>query len=350
MGRPPAGKKVEKRRGAAPRPRVRKTRLATMLIFGAAAIGVLQFHSPPEWFGKPFAAVPKAEVLPSVEVSPYAFGKSGAVNVRFVLPGEGLEYPLEVQGDPTSLAYQWVRLLDGAAVDTVLPLRGAQVVAPDRPGFYKLALLRGEERRVLDEMTLSVLVPFEEKSNGLINGYRIGTYIAERLGRQSDRPQGFIEVDAQNAGLSVSKHLRLADFLQPDGDRSWPRYVALSPELLDKLELVLAEIERVRGDGERIAVRINVHSGYRTPAYNATVRFAARDSRHQQGDAIDIAIDADGDGRFTAHDVLRVAIAVEKVERKHPDLAGGLGLYTSRRVRTPYAHIDVRGRAARWRG
>lgn len=324
--------------------------MASLLVFGAAAIGVVQFHNPPEWFGRPFATEPLAEVMPSVEVSPYAFGKSGAVHVRFVLPGEGLEYPLEVQGDPTALAYQWVRLLDGSVIDSVLPLRGAQVIAPSRPGFYKLALVRGDERRVLDEMTLSVLVPFEEKNNGLLNGYRIGTYIAERLGRQSDRPQGFIEVDAQNAEMPVSKHLRLADFLQPDGDRSWPRYVALSPELLDKLELVLAEIERERGDGERIKVRFNVHSGYRTPAYNATVRFAARDSRHQQGDAIDIAIDADGNGRFTAHDVLKVAIAVERVERTHPELSGGLGLYTSRRVNTPYAHIDVRGRAARWRG
>jgi len=45
-----------------------------------------------------------------------------------------------------------------------------------------------------------------------------------------------------------------------------------------------------------------------------------------------------------------VALAVEVVEKDHPDLSGGMGLYTSRRYRTPYVHIDARGRRARWRG
>ena len=31
-------------------------------------------------------------------------------------------------------------------------------------------------------------------------------------------------------------------------------------------------------------------------------------------------------------------------------LVGGLGIYTSRRYRTPYLHIDVRGKRSRWRG
>jgi hypothetical protein len=29
---------------------------------------------------------------------------------------------------------------------------------------------------------------------------------------------------------------------------------------------------------------------------------------------------------------------------------GGLGLYTSRRYRTPYVHIDARGKRSRWQG
>ena len=31
-------------------------------------------------------------------------------------------------------------------------------------------------------------------------------------------------------------------------------------------------------------------------------------------------------------------------------LVGGLGLYTSRRYRTPYVHIDTRGKRSRWTG
>jgi uncharacterized protein YcbK (DUF882 family) len=45
-----------------------------------------------------------------------------------------------------------------------------------------------------------------------------------------------------------------------------------------------------------------------------------------------------------------VGLAVEIVELKHPDLVGGLGIYTSRNSNTNYVHIDVRGQRARWRG
>ena len=94
----------------------------------------------------------------------------------------------------------------------------------------------------------------------------------------------------------------------------------------------------------------DVHSGFRTPAHNAGVWRAARDSRHQYGDAADVAIDANGDGRVTLADELLVARAVDQVEDEHPDLVGGLGLYTSGRYRTPYVHIDTRGKRSRWKG
>ena len=43
--------------------------------------------------------------------------------------------------------------------------------------------------------------------------------------------------------LMVSTHLRLGDFLTHDAQADvWPKYVALNPRLLDKLELVLAKI------------------------------------------------------------------------------------------------------------
>jgi hypothetical protein len=45
-----------------------------------------------------------------------------------------------------------------------------------------------------------------------------------------------------------------------------------------------------------------------------------------------------------------VGLAVEIVELKHPNLVGGLGIYTSGHTRTTYVHIDARGKRARWRG
>ena len=106
----------------------------------------------------------------------------------------------------------------------------------------------------------------------------------------------------------------------------WPKYVALNPRLLDKLELVLAKIgsrAQTLVTGRYDAdVAFDVHSGFRTPAHNRGVRRAASDSRHQYGDAADVAIDADGDGRVTLKDEMLVARAVDQVEDEHPDLVG----------------------------
>jgi len=190
-------------------------------------------------------------------------------------------------------------------------------------------------------------VPFSQKLGGVVNGYRIGTYLAERLGGNHDHPVGFVEVRPEMLDLAITKHLKLADFVTHDDQGDvWPKYVALNPRLLDKLELVFADLgSRVRPD-----LSVDVHSGFRSPSHNARVERAARDSRHQYGDAADIAIDADGDGRITITDELLVMLAVERVEEAHPDLVGGLGLYTSSRYRTPYVHIDARGKRSRWQG
>ncbi|MGH7665338.1 MAG: hypothetical protein ACRENI_13775, partial [Gemmatimonadaceae bacterium] len=337
-----AARAVGSRRGAS---------IASLLLVLAGVIGVVQFYEPPESFLLPLAG--RDTVLAAATPSANAFGKSGEVKVRLALPGSIIEYPLEIQGDPTSLSYQWVEMLDTAGLGLTRPLLGANFVAPPEPGFYQLSLVRGARRVIVDELTLAVLVPFAEKEGGSLNGYRIGTYLAERLGSARrggarERPRGFVEVEKSDLDLAVSTHLRISDFVTHDGQGGWPRYVALSPLLLDKLELVVAELAERRGGD--VSMEIDVHSGFRTPAYNRTVQLAARDSRHQYGDAVDIAIDANGDGRYTASDVKLVSLAVEAVERNYPELVGGLGVYTSRRYNTPYAHIDARGRRARWGG
>jgi hypothetical protein len=331
--------------------------LSTTLLFAVAALGVLRFYHPPaRLLPAPFERVARA-AGPVAEPSANAFGRSGEVKVRFALPGEPVDYPLEVAGDPSSLTYQWVRVGQSAGATAPLPLAGAAVVAPTSPGFYQLAIVRravGDAApsapSVVQGMTLAVLVPFQAKAGNTLNGYRIGTYVAERTKREHDRPQGFVEVAADNVDLQLSKHLRLGDFVTHDGQDVWPRYAALNPRLLDKLELVIARIGSWRGDTANVRVGVDVHSGFRSPIYNRTVKRSARDSRHQYGDAADVTIDANGDGRYTLADSKLVVKAVEEIETEHPDLVGGLGLYTSKRYRTPYVHIDARGTRARWRG
>jgi uncharacterized protein YcbK (DUF882 family) len=329
----------------------RSARWISVVLFGLAAAAVIEFYEPPaSLFASPFNRdlyiAPLADARPSVN----AYGTSGEVRFQIALPGQLVEYPLEVSGDPASLAYQWVRLGDSAPADSVRTLSGATVLAPPTPGFYRLSVVSGETRAVVEELTLAVLVPFSQKMGTTLNGYRIGTYLAERINaRKREHPDGFVEVTSANADLPVSKHFKLSDFLTRDGQETWPRYAAISPRLLDKLELVLAELARQRGDSARVGLSVSVHSGYRTPSYNLINRFAD-DSRHQYGDAADVAIDANGDGRYSVADSRLVALAVESVERDHPELVGGMGLYAGPKYHTPYVHIDARGHRARWRG
>ena len=324
-----------------------RTQALSAVLFAIAAAGAVAFGRPRTILAsRPFDRFSPAF---AARASGDAFGRSGGVKVRVAMPEDSVEFPMGLSADPSTVRYQWVRLADSTEATAPRALAGAHVVAPAVPGFYRLALLRGETREVLAEPTLGVMVPFEAKRGAMLNGYRIGTYLAERLGVGYERPEGFLEVQPEEVELRVSNHLRLADFLTQDSQREvWPKYVALSPRLLDKLELVIDEVERGRHPGRDL--ELGVHSGFRTPAHNGRVRRAAQDSRHQYGDAADVVIDANGDGRITAADGLLVARAVEQVERDNPDLVGGLGLYFGRQHRTPYVHIDTRGTRSRWRG
>jgi hypothetical protein len=340
----------------------RRERLATFVIVSLAALGVVQFFRPAGAAARsPFSRFTASEARfvraaalgrgGHAEASRDAFGRSGEVRMRFALPGTTLEFPLVVGGDPRTLRYEWVRVGDTTAVDSSQALRGANVASPRRPGFYRLAVKRGSEREIMAEPIVAVLMPFQRKVGGMLNGYRIGTYLTERLagGRDHDHPEGFLEVGPDQVGLHVSTHLTVGDFITRDSqDDVWPKYVALNPRLLDKLELVIAEVRRRRGRVRVFDLALGVHSGFRTPWHNARVPRAAGDSRHQYGDAADVVMDANGDGRITAADGMLVANAVERVEFEYPDLAGGLGLYTGRQFRTPYVHIDTRGTPARW--
>ena len=331
------------------RPRRLLSGIGTSLLACIATIGVVQLTRPAESGATSLLSplTPRRPVMAASAASD-AFGVSGNVNLRFAMPGGSVEFPINLTGVSDSLRYQWVGVMDSSTRVPPRLLGQAALIAPMAAGFYHLAVVHGTERQILPEPTLAVMVPFEEKVAGQLNGYRIGTYIAERFGRHDhERPEGFLEVRAENLDLQVTKHLRLADFVTHDDQVDvWPKYVVLNPRLLDKLELVFADL----GGRARPNLLVDVHSGFRSPSHNAHVRRAASDSRHQYGDAADVAIDVDGDGKITMIDELLVMLAVDRVEEKHPELAGGLGMYISRRYPSPYLHIDARGKRTRWTG
>ena len=224
----------------------RPATVATVGLMIIATLGAIQFRHPvPSFEMKPFGTY-LSHALPFAAPSATAFGESGGVLLKFALPGESVEYPLDVHGDPTALAYSWVRNGETASAQPTLPLNGADVRAPTKPGFYRLALVRGDKRRIVEGLTVAVLVPFKDKEGAMLNGYRIGTYLSERLGEGQEPPEGFLEINESDVDLPISKHLKVGDFLNHDSQETWPRYAAVSPRLLDKLELVIAELARWR--------------------------------------------------------------------------------------------------------
>jgi uncharacterized protein YcbK (DUF882 family) len=146
------------------------------------------------------------------------------------------------------------------------------------------------------------------------------------------------------------------DFLTKDQPNVWPKVLVIRLPLLDKLELIAEELEAV---GQPAAVR--VMSGFRTPQYNAlgvgSRGGRARNSRHMYGDAADIFVDADGDGRMddldrdgqvTVRDARWLAGLAARVESRYPEMSGGIGVYRATAVHGPFVHVDTRGTPARW--
>jgi hypothetical protein len=254
-------------------------------------------------------------------------GKSGKLRAVLVPKSEGRTGALE-------------RLFG----DSLLRTPGVHAVQ-DSAGGLSLALITRRD--------------FAEKLGGKIGAYRMGFWPAERrklLATAYANPEGFIEVTPENADTPVSEHFRLRDFLTHDQQGVWPKYLVLRSPLVDKLELVISQLE-ARGTPVR---HMSVMSGFRTPQYNARAGERggrSRVSRHMYGDAADVFVDNDGDGRMDDlnrdgridyRDAQVILNAVEQVERMHGDLVGGVGVYRATRSHAPFAHFDVRGNRARW--
>jgi hypothetical protein len=234
-------------------------------------------------------------------------------------------------------------------------------VAPGRPGIWSVALKVGNAIKPLADFSVITLRPATEKRAGRLGLYYIGNWPAARKGRPGvsyDPPNGFIEVTQQTQSTPLSDHFKLKDFFPHDQQNVWPKYIVVELKLVDKLELVLDDLEK-KGVNPR---GVRVMSGFRTPQYNSgggDPRGRAALSRHMYGDAADIFIDNDGngqmddlnhDGRVNIADAKVIQDAVNRVERAHPSLVGGCGIYSGTSAHGPFTHIDTRGYPARWIG
>jgi len=246
-------------------------------------------------------------------------------------------------------------------------------VAPQVPGITtvdgnpssaieRLALRIGNAIRPVADLNVLTLTPLSARRHGRIGLYFVGTWPTEK-GAVAARgnyapPRGLIQVTPATQDTPLSEHLRLRDFLTHDQVNVWPKYVVVDPRIVDKDELVLADLEK-----HGIPARgLHIMSGFRTPQYNAAggdPTGRAGLSRHMYGDANDFWIDNTGggqmddlnhDGRRDLRDAQVICDAVERVEQAHPELVGGCGVYPGNGAHGPFTHIDARGYRARWTG
>ena len=312
------------------------------------------------------AAITTALTSPDAPTTAYLTGAAlTALADRMFANQRGISGKLLVHLDTLPRPVQPATVPPGARLGYAPATPGASArpaSAPLGAGIWRIVLTIGNAVRPIPNFSVITEVPFAEKKNGHIGLYYLGSWPAEHGARLKTpayaNPSGFIQVTPQNEDTYVSQHFRLRDFLTHDQANVWPKYIVLSPKLLDKLELVLADLQQ-RGIDPR---GVRVMSGFRTPQYNVhggdpTGRAAA--SRHMYGDASDIYIDNDGngamddlnhDGRVDINDSRVILDAVDRVEKAHPELVGGAGVYVPAPGHGPFIHIDTRGYRARWVG
>jgi hypothetical protein len=275
-------------------------------------------------------------------------GASGKLEAAFRMSGQPL-----ISEPPAGLAVRYEPQQGPAVVSPAFQ-------APEHPGVYKIAVEADEAREEIQDLRVITLVPFAAKKGGQIGSYSLGQWPYERGRAPSPayaNPAGFVEVTRENRNLPVSEHFTLGDFLTKDQPAVWPKYLLLDAALIDKLELVIHELQQEGYPVEHLAIM----SGFRSPRYNETGDKSGRSSisRHMYGDATDVFVDNDRngwtddvnrDGRVDIRDAEVVARAAERAEARYPALVGGVGIYPATRVHGPFTHVDVRGRKARWRG
>ena len=287
-----------------------------------------------------------------------------SIGNRILARSRGASGKLDVTIQPTPAPIHSDTLPPGVKVGYA---QGGQIrSAPTGAGLWNVVLAVGTAVRQVADFHVITMLPFSAKVNGHIGTYYVGTWPTEHgatgpskapAGEYST-PAGFIEVTQENRNTPVSAHFKLGDFVTHDQPNVWPKYIVLQQKLLDKLELVLADMQARGFDVHGV----HVMSGFRSPQYNYTggnTAGRAELSRHMFGDASDIYIDNDGDGQMDdlnhdgkvdINDARVILQSVDRVEAAHPELVGGAGVYTAAPGHGPFIHIDTRGYRARWVG
>ena len=296
----------------------------------------------------------KAKSSPGVIISIDGESYLSKIVSCIVPPGGSASISLEVPGiPPENLRPRW------NATAGVLKMKSHGLVvewtAPKAYGVHPMDvdIFDVPSQKILTRVRVMgiVMIPFEWTSKARREPYlklfkkrlRAGLNIQELL-------PGFISVTRYNTDMFISPHFRLGQFTCKE-DKKFPKLIALNYKLVNKLEILLSRLNKGRIRCRQLAVL----SGYRSPGYNHTIG-NVRFSRHQFGEAADVFVDENHDGRMDDlnHDG-KINIQDAKVLLKFVDVLdnggihpGGAAAYSATKLHGPFVHIDVRGYKARW--
>ncbi|NIP82905.1 MAG: DUF882 domain-containing protein, partial [Gemmatimonadetes bacterium] len=269
-------------------------------------------------------------VRATTEEAPWR-GHSGAVSALITDPDGTLDLAdtLGLQALPEGATLE-LQQVDSPGV------RAPATQARGRPGAWNVLVRLRDEVQAFSDLAVLSPVSADLIREGRLGRYLVGSWPArgERPARlrtpSYDPPRGLIAVTPANRDLPISEHLVLGDFLTKGQTDVWPKYVAISPRILDKLELTFQELERSGHPVENVGII----SGFRTPYYNAhggSTSGRGSVSRHMYGDAMDFYVDNDGDGRMDdlngdgridRGDAAVIARAAGRVEAAYPQYVG----------------------------
>ncbi|MFP4228965.1 MAG: D-Ala-D-Ala carboxypeptidase family metallohydrolase [Salinivenus sp.] len=228
-----------------------------------------------------------------------------------------------------------------------------RVRPPDTPGLYPLTVTAPDGDASI-RLQVFVLQPWNPDQETL-EDYYIGKYEKEPRddNPRYEPPEGFVRVTDDNRDARISPHFRLDQFLCKQTEDT-PQYALVQPRLLRTLEAIL---HAVNERGHNVST-LQVMSGFRTPYYNRSIGNRTEYSRHLYGDAADIFVDANedgkmddltGDGRVTRADAEQLAQWIEEVPTEGEDsFVGGLSVYGPASHRGPFVHVDLRGEKEKW--
>jgi hypothetical protein len=278
----------------------------------------------------------------------------------FALPGETLAFDLATYAGLPARMLPSIGMVADPHLDVALRNDRFQVTAPHDPGIYGVLFQepapQGAAKPLPYRMQIVVMQRAEAARNGILNGYPVGVFPSSGDGERwrFERPRGFVEITKANQDVPLTDHFRLGD-LDCKLERPYPHYAVIQTSLLVKLEGLVDTLNRRGLPGNYMKIM----SGFRTPDYNREIGNETTFSRHIAGDAADLFLDRNGDGRMD--DVnrdgrvnrrdARLLLSIVEAMDESPEygaLVGGASAYRANGSHGPFLHVDARGYPARW--